>query len=179
MVLARSLGRLRQTDCGSLVVVLVWVMLIRYCLVMRWTKARPQVRCLAPECWRIRCRWCRKGNYHRQFRCHRNPGCWGHWGRCRARPAPILESRSWRNRTGRLAPWPTCSGRLSARRWHATRNRPRAPAPPLPASTLYFPSCGALYPTAHAGDTLTSNVRLRSSAFRGFSRYRFGPAGAL
>jgi hypothetical protein len=155
MVLARLLGRLRRTGCGSLVVASVWVMLMSYCLATRWPKARLAVRCLAPECWRPRCCWRRRGSHHRLFRCHRNPGCWGRWDLCRARPAPILESRSWRSRTGRLAPRPVCSGGLSARRCHATRNRPRAPAPPLPASTSYFPSCGALYPTAHAGDALT------------------------
>jgi hypothetical protein len=129
---------------------------MRCCLVTRWPKARPAVRFLAPECWRLRRRWFRRGSYHRLFRFHRNPGCWGRWGPCRARPAPILESRSWRSRTGRLAPRPACSDRLSARRCHATRNLPRAPAPPLPASTLFFPSCGGLYPTAYADDTLTS-----------------------
>jgi hypothetical protein len=162
MVLARLLGRLRRIGCGSFVVTSVRVMLMSYCLVTRRPKARLAVGCLAPECWalecwRLRCRWCRRGSHHRLFRCHRNPGCWGRWGLCRARPAPILESRSWRSHTGRLAPRPACSDRLSARRCHATRNRPRAPAPPLPASTSCFPSCGALYPTAHAGDTLTSD----------------------
>src|SRR5215207_4865261 len=157
MVPVRLLGRLRRTDCGSLAVALVWVMQMRCCLVTRWPKARPAVRCLAPECLRLRCRWFRRGNYHRLFRFHRNPGCWGRWGRCRARPAPILESRSWRSRTGRLAPRPAWSDRLSAHRCHAMRNRPRELAPLLPASTLYFPSCGALYPTVHAGDTLTSD----------------------
>jgi hypothetical protein len=157
MVLVRVSGRLTRTGCGSLVAALVWVMLMSHCLVTRWPKACPEVGCLAPECWRLRCCLCRRGSYHRLFRCRRNPDCWGRWGRCRARLAPMLESRSWHSRTGRPAPRPACSGRLSVRRCYATRNRPRAPAPPLPASTLYFPSCGALYPTAHPGDTLTSD----------------------
>jgi hypothetical protein len=126
-----------------------------YCLVTRSPKAYPEVRLLARECLRERRCLCRRGSYHRLFRCRRNPDCWGRWDRCRARPAPMLESRNSRSHTGRPAPRPACSGRLTVRRCYATRNRQRAPAPPLPASTLYFPSCGALYPTAHPGDTLT------------------------
>jgi hypothetical protein len=157
MALVRLQGRLRRRDCGSLVVGPVWVMLMSYCLVTRSPKAYPEVRLLARECLRLRCCSCRRGSYHRLFRCRRNPDCWGRWDRCRARPVPMLESRNWHSRTGRPAPRPACSGRLSVRRCYAIRNRPRAPAPPLSASTLYFPSCGAFYPTAHPGDTLTSD----------------------
>jgi hypothetical protein len=172
MALVRLQGRPRRRDCGSLVAGPVWVMLMSYCLVTRSPKSYPEVRLLARECSRQRCCLCRRGSYHRLFRCRRNPDCWGRWDRCRARPAPMLESRNWRSRTGRPAPRPTCSGRLSVRRCYATRNRQRAPAPPLPASTLCFPSCGAFYPTAHADDTLKSRrmmfplrgARLRSES---------------
>ena len=152
MVPVRLSDRLRRRDCGSLVVGLAWVM--SYCLAKRPPRACSEARCLAPECWRPRCCFCRRGSCRRLSRCRRNPDCWGRWGRCRARPAPMLESQSWRSRTGRPALRPACSGRLSVRRCYATRNRPRAPAQLLPASTLHCPSCGALYPTAHPGDTL-------------------------
>jgi hypothetical protein len=128
MALVRLSGRLRRRDCGSLVVGPVWVMLMSYCLVTRSPKAYPEVRLLARECLRLRCCSCRRGSYHRLFRCRRNPDCWGRWDRCRARPVPMLESRNWHSRTGRPAPRPACSGRLSVRRCYAIRNRPRAPA---------------------------------------------------
>ena len=119
--LVRLWDRLRRTDCGSFAVALVWVMRMRYCLVTRWPKTCSAMGCWAPGCWAIhcwplRCRSCRMRSHHRLARCRQNPGCWGRWDRGRARLAPILEKRSWRSRTGRLAPWPVCSGRLSARR---------------------------------------------------------------
>ena len=126
--------------------------------------------CLAIRCWPLRCRSCCMRSHHRLAHCRQNPGCWGRWDLGRARLAPILENRSLRSRTGRLAPLPVCSGRLSARRWHARRNRPRAPAPPLPASILHFPSCSAFYPTAHIADTLESRRMIFPSVTSGSRR---------
>jgi hypothetical protein len=132
------------------------------CLMPRCQKACSVAGCLVTDCSALRCRSRCMRSHHKLFRCRRNPGCWGRWGRCRVRPAPILESRSWRSRTGRPAPRPACSGRLSARTWNARRNRPRAPAPPLPASILHFPSCSVFYPTIHVADTLESRRTMRS-----------------
>jgi hypothetical protein len=153
------------------------------CLMPRCQKACSAVRCSVARClvtdclairyWPLRCR--RRCRYHRLFRCRRNPGCWGRWGRCRARPAPILESRSLRSRTGRPAPLPVCSGKLSARTWHARRNRPRVPAPPLPASILHFPSCSVFYPITHVADTLESRRMMRSPQWRHIDLPRIAP----
>ncbi len=174
-------GRRTRTGGGSFV---AWAERTNclMCLMPHCQKACSAVRCsvvrclvtdcLAIRCWPLRCRSCCMRSHHRLAHCRQNPGCWGRWDLGRARLAPILENRSLRSRTGQLAPRPVCSGRRSARRWHARRNRPRAPAPPLPASILHFPSCSAFYPTAHIADTLESrrmifplhNVRLKEES---------------